>query len=112
MIGVPVVAAPSDGEAEFLASSVYQRVLGILRGDRRCLPPPRENCLAGLAPNELAGLDGFLGAAVIGSPESVRAGLLALQQATGADEMMLVCDVFDPALRLRSLEITANCFTN
>ncbi|MFZ2267977.1 MAG: LLM class flavin-dependent oxidoreductase [Azonexus sp.] len=110
MIGVPVIAAPSDEEAEFLASSTYQRVLGILRGDRRCLPPPVENYLAGLAPQERSGVADFLGAAVIGSPETVRAGLLALQQATGADEMMLVSDIFDPALRLRSLEITSACF--
>jgi len=110
MIGVPVTAAPSDEEAEFLASSTYQRVLGILRGDRRGLPPPVDNYLAGLRPQERSGIADFLGAAVIGSPETVHAGLLALQQATGADEMMLVCDIFDPALRLRSLEITAACF--
>lgn len=34
-IGVPLIAAPTDEEAEFLASSTYQRVLGILTGDRR-----------------------------------------------------------------------------
>ena len=112
MIGVPVIAAPSDEEAEFLASSTYQRVLGILRGDRRCLPPPVADYLAGLSPQERSGVADFLGAAVVGSPDRVRAGLLALQQATGADEMMLVSDIFDPALRLRSLEITAACFTN
>lgn len=112
MVGVPVIAAPSDDEAEFLASSSYQRVLGILRGDRRGLPLPVENYLAGLAPHERAGIEGFLGAAAIGSPDTVRAGLVALQQATGADELMLVCDIFDPALRLRSLDITAACFTN
>ncbi len=32
MVGVPVIAAPTDAEAEFLASSTYQRVLGILTG--------------------------------------------------------------------------------
>ena len=38
MIGVPLVAAPTDAEAEFLASSTYRRILGILRGERgRCL---------------------------------------------------------------------------
>jgi len=107
MIGVPVIAAPSDDEAEFLASSTYQRVLGILRGDRRCLPPPQENYLAGLSRHELAGIEGFLGAGVVGGPDKVAAGLRELQQATAADEMMLVCDVFDPALRLRSLSLAA-----
>jgi alkanesulfonate monooxygenase SsuD/methylene tetrahydromethanopterin reductase-like flavin-dependent oxidoreductase (luciferase family) len=47
---------------------------------------------------------------VIGSADTVRDGLLALQQATKADEMILVSDIFDPALRQRSLEITAGIF--
>ena len=107
MIGVPLVAAPTDAEAEFLASSVYQRVLGILHGDRRCLPPPVENFMAGLHPQERAGIADFLSAAVIGGPETVAAGLATLQQATLADELILVCDIFDPELRLRSLDIAA-----
>lgn len=108
MIGVPLIAAPSDDEAEYLASSTYQRVLGIQRGDRRPLPPPVANYLAGLHAQERAAVDDFLGAAVVGSPETVRQGLASLRQATEADEMILVCDIFDPELRLRSLTIAAD----
>ena len=107
IIGVPLIAAPTDGEAEFLASSTYQRVLGILRGDRGCLQAPQENYLVNLSPAEQSAISNFLGAAVIGSPDTVRNGLAALKQATTADELMLVCDIFDPALRLRSLDIAA-----
>jgi len=107
MIGVPLIAAPTDAEADYLASSTFQRVLGILRGDRRCLQPPQENFLAGLHPHERSAIGDFLGAAVVGGPESVRHGLAELMTATGADEMMLVCDIFDPELRLRSLSIAA-----
>jgi luciferase family oxidoreductase group 1 len=107
MIGVPLVAAPADDEAHYLASSVFQRVLGILHGDRRCLPPPQKDFMAGLHPQERAGIADFLGAAVIGGPETVRAGFDALLQATQADEFILVCDIFDPELRLRSLDIAA-----
>ena len=110
MIGVPVIAAESDDEAEFLASSTHQRVLGILRGDRRPLPPPVADYLAGLHPQERSAIGDFLGAAVIGGPDTVSDGLLALKEATKADEMILVSDIFDPALRLRSLEITAGFF--
>ena len=107
VIGVPVIAAPSDEEAQFLASSTYQRVLGILTGDRRLLLPPVENFAAQLNPAEAEAVNDFLAAAVIGGPETVQAGLARLAQATRADEFMLVSDVFEPALRLRSLEITA-----
>jgi luciferase family oxidoreductase group 1 len=107
IIGVPLIAAPSDEEADFLASSTYQRVLGILKGERRGLAPPVENFMAQLAPQERAAIEDFLAAAVVGGPDKVRAGLSALAQATQADEFMLVCDVFDPQLRLRSLEVAA-----
>lgn len=107
IVGVPVIAAPTDEEAELLASSTYQRVLGIVTGQRGLLRPPVENYLAGLAAPERAAVQDFLSVAVIGGPQGVRAGLQALAQATRADEFMLVSDVFDPELRLRSLAITA-----
>jgi hypothetical protein len=44
---------------------------------------------------------------VVGGLETVKTGLNLMAQATQADEFMLVCDVFDPALRLRSLDIAA-----
>ena len=106
-IGVPVIAAPTDEEAEFLASSTYQRVLGILTGNRRRLQPPVDNFLAGLHPQDGAGIGDFLAAAVIGGPEAVRRGFSRLAELTQADEFILVSDVFDPALRLRSLDIAA-----
>ena len=105
IIGVPVIAAPTDDEAAYLASSTFQRVLGILRGDRRPLPPPVAGYVETLHPQERAGIADFLGAAVIGGPDTVRDGLRDLHAATNADEMMFVSDVFDPDLRLRSLDI-------
>ena len=107
IIGVPLIAAPTDDEAQFLASSTYQRVLGILRGDRGLLQPPVADFMSQLHPQEKAAIDDFLAAAVIGGPHTVREGLAALLQATDADELMLVCDIFDPSLRLRSLDIAA-----
>ena len=107
IIGVPVIAAADDDEAYFLASSTFQRVLGILTGQRRPLQPPVADYLARLGRSEVDGIADFLAAAVIGGPASVRDGLEKLQAATGADEMMFVSDIFDPELRLRSLSIVA-----
>ena len=111
IVGVPVVAAPTDEEAQFLASSTYQRVLGILTGQRGLLRPPVEGYMAQLQPHERAAITDFLAAGVVGGPGTVRAGLQALADATQADEFMLVSDVFDPQLRLRSLDITAQAWT-
>ncbi|MDO8906070.1 LLM class flavin-dependent oxidoreductase [Hydrogenophaga sp.] len=110
IVGVPMVAAPTDEEADYLASSTYQRVLGILTGKRGQLPAPVHNFMQNLHPQERAAIADFLACAVIGSPDTVREGLAALAATTEADELMLVCDVFDPALRLRSLTLAAQAF--
>ena len=107
MIGVPVIAAPSDDEAEYLASSTYQRILGILTNQRRRLQPPVKDFRARLHPQERDAIDDFLAAAVIGGPDTVHNGLQALANATLADEFILVSDVYDADLRLRSLDIVA-----
>jgi luciferase family oxidoreductase group 1 len=108
VIGVPVVAAPTDAQAQFLASSIYQRVLGILTAQRKSLQPPVEDFLKKLQPQESAAIADFLGAAAIGGPEQVQRQLQHLADITLADEIMLVCDIFDPALRLQSLDIAAS----
>ena len=107
MVGVPVVAAPTDAEAQFLATSTQQRVLGILTGQRGKLPLPVEGFLQQLGPREQAAIQDFLALAVVGGPETVRQGFAQIQQSAEADELILVTDIHDPALRLRSLEISA-----
>ena len=106
-IGVPLIAAEDDEQADFLASSTYQRVLGIVTGRRGKLPAPVRGFLQGLHAQERAAIADFLAAAVIGGPQTVRAGFETLAEATRADEFILVSDVFDPELRLRSLDIGA-----
>ena len=104
---MPLIAAPTDDEAEFLASSTYQRVLGILTGKRGQLPAPVAGFMEQLDGQSRAAIADFLACAVVGGPDTVRAGLQQLADATQADEFMLVSDVFDPSLRLRSLDIAA-----
>jgi hypothetical protein len=88
-------------------SSTYQRILGILTGDRQRLQPPVEGFMNQLHHQERAAIGACLAAAVIGGPGKARTGLQTLAQSTQADEFMLVCDVFDPELRMRSLDIAA-----
>jgi len=104
-IGVPLVAADSNEEAQFLASSIYQRVLGILTGERKKLQPPVEGFVESLGSNERNAIADFLAMAVIGGPQTVKESFLKLQEMTQADEFILVCDVFEPDLRLKALDI-------
>jgi luciferase family oxidoreductase group 1 len=107
VVGLPLVAAATDAQAQFLASSVFQRVSGIVRGERRALQPPVENYLESRSPQERAAIAEFLAMAVIGGPASVAAQLQKIIALTDADELMLVCDIFDTTLRLRALDIAA-----
>lgn len=107
MIGVPLIAAPSDEEAEFLATTAFQRVLALLRGESRVLRPPVESMIGRWLPHEQASVGDFLGLAVIGGPEKVRARLEVLLEQTGADELIFTGDIYEPAARLRSFEILA-----
>ena len=111
IIGLHQVSAPTDAEAEFLASTTYQRVLGILTGQRRPLQAPVAGLMAQLHPQERAAIGDFLSAAVIGGPDTVHRGMQHLVELTDADEFMVVSDVFDPALKLRSMDILAQLCT-
>jgi luciferase family oxidoreductase group 1 len=105
MVGLPVVAAESDARAEFLASTARQKFLNLIRGrSTRALPPVKR---LDATPLERAQLEQFLGAAIIGGPRTVREGLEAFLEHTGADELMLNTDVYAAEDRLASVEIVA-----
>ncbi|MGZ4711078.1 MAG: LLM class flavin-dependent oxidoreductase, partial [Acidimicrobiales bacterium] len=44
---------------------------------------------------------------IVGSPETVRAGLERITKLTGADELMVVSAIYDHDQRVRSYEILA-----
>ena len=49
-----------------------------------------------------------LACAVVGSPETVRAGVADFAAGAGADELMITAQIFDHAARLRSFEILSD----
>ena len=104
-IGVPVIAAPDDAEAKFLATTTYQRILALIRGERLAQRPPVDNMDALWSPQERAAVDAFLAVSVVGGPDTVRRGLERLLADTQADEFIFVSDLYEHSQRLRSLEI-------
>ena len=103
MVGVPAFAAESDEKADFLATSMIQRSLGILRGKRAALLPPVE-AIQCSEPERMA-LAERMALFVSGGPARVRDGLRQIVAATQADELILVSDAYDPEHRIRSFEI-------
>ena len=107
MAGVPVIAADTDAAAERLATSPKQRFLKLIRGEALFMEPPVESMEGLWNEAERQVVEGKLAVAVIGGPSKVRAGFAAFLAATGVDEVVLTCDAYSHADRLRSFELAA-----
>jgi luciferase family oxidoreductase group 1 len=107
MLGVNVIAAPTDEEAQVLLTSLQQTFLALRRGRPGPLPPPRPGFQDGLGPAERALLNDVLACSFIGSPATVRRGLEEFVARTGADELIVAAHVHDHQDRLRSYQILA-----
>jgi alkanesulfonate monooxygenase SsuD/methylene tetrahydromethanopterin reductase-like flavin-dependent oxidoreductase (luciferase family) len=79
----------------------------IFRGARGLSQPPIADIETYWSPMEKAQAMRMLQLSVVGSPATVRQGLDALIAETGADELMIVSDVYDHELRLRSFRLIA-----
>jgi luciferase family oxidoreductase group 1 len=110
MLGLPVLAADTDEQAEYLATSAKQRVLRLIRGERIHTPPPVASMDDVWNPAERQAVEARLGAAVIGGPATVERKLRKIQKLTGADELMLHTDCYRLEDRLRSYELVAKLF--
>jgi luciferase family oxidoreductase group 1 len=107
MVGLNVIVAPTDEEARLLFTSAQQRFLGMVRGRRGKLPPPVAGMDALWSPVERMQVERMLSESIVGSPETVKAGLRATAERTGADEFIVACAVHEHALRRRSYELLA-----
>jgi luciferase family oxidoreductase group 1 len=105
MVGVPALAADTDEEAEYIATSMYLRSLGIMRGQRSALRPPVDTMDGLWSPAEQLAVAERMALMVVGGPYRVRAGLQEIIDVTQADELILVSDAYDRAARQRSFEL-------
>ncbi len=112
MLGVPLVAAETDARAEFLATTTYQRILALIRGQNMLMRPPVEVMHDLWTPQEEYTVKEFLSMAMIGSAATIEQKLQVLLQHTQADELIFTCDVYEHADRLRSFDILAGLQAN
>ncbi|MDR5905258.1 LLM class flavin-dependent oxidoreductase [Franzmannia qiaohouensis] len=108
MIGLPVIAADSDAYADYLASTARQKFLNLIRGRSTRAQPPQEQL--DWSSMEQAQVSQFLGAAVIGGPETLREQLSEFVSRTGADELIMTTDVYAQEDRLHSLSLVAEAW--
>ena len=107
MVGVNIIAAETDAEARRLATTQQMSFVSMFRGARGLSQPPIDDIESFWSASEKAQVQRMLARSIVGSPETVRQGIDALVQETGADELIVVSDVYDHALRLRSFELIA-----
>ena len=107
MLGVNVFAADTDEEGRRLFTSLQQAFVNLRRGHPGKLPPPDEGFPERLTPADARLIDEMLSCTVAGSQATVRRGLEAFVERTGADELMLTSQIYDHRARLRSYELAA-----
>lgn len=109
MLGVNVVAADTDDEARFLASSGRQSFASLRSGRPIQLPPPSKEWERDLRD---AG-DPLRRSRVsfVGAPGTVAGEMREFVERTQADELMVVSHIYDQSARLRSYEIAAATMT-
>jgi luciferase family oxidoreductase group 1 len=105
-VGVIAICADTDEEAERLAAS-SRMMLSLLRQGRLIEIPPVEKALRYLETRSPGKSDRR---AVIGSPETVRAGLEAVAAEYGAGELLILTITHEHAARRRSYELIAEAF--
>ena len=105
--GLSIIIADTDEEAEFISTSYYSRVIGILTGNRSPLEAPFEvtdefrNIIQQPAVQQMTKY------AFIGSKETVKMKVKAFIENTGVDELMVVTNVFDFEDRMKSVTLFA-----
>lgn len=111
MIGLPIIAAATDEEAQFLATTPKLKFLQLIRGEPFLLSPPIENMDDIWTPDERLLLEAKLGLSIVGGPETVERRLATFLEDTEADEVIINSDTYEHAHRLRSYEIVSGIMT-
>jgi luciferase family oxidoreductase group 1 len=107
MLGVNVVAADTDDEARFLASSGRQSFASLRAGRPIQLPPPSKEWTRD--PSDASDPTNQTRVSFVGSPGTVRDQMRGFVDQTRADELIVVSHIFDHAARLRSYELAMAC---
>jgi luciferase family oxidoreductase group 1 len=106
MVGIPILVADSDEQAEFLATTPIQMFLNLIRGVPGPLPPPTKSLE--WTPEERQMVAAKFGAAIFGEPDRVATRLNAFLEQTQADELIVVTNTYNFEDRLRSYQLLAN----
>ena len=107
MLALPAIPAATEEDARILATTSYQRVLALFRGQPLWLRPPVETMTGLWSPAEEAGVRDFLALQLLGDENGIRQQLEKLLATVEVDELMFTVDLYDPQQRRAGLDILA-----
>lgn len=107
MVGVPIIAAETHSHAEFIATSIHQTYLGLIRNQLKPAQPPVKNMNAIWTEQEKRIIESNFGTLITGDLKGVQEGLYEYLMKTQADEIIVMSDPYDFNDRLKSFEIIA-----
>jgi luciferase family oxidoreductase group 1 len=107
MLTVNVYAAQTDGEARRHFTSLQQAFINLRRGTPGKVPPPIDDIGQYGSAGERAMLAQALSCSFVGSATTIEPQLRDFIARHKPDELMIAGHFYDPAARVRSLEITA-----
>jgi len=110
IVGVNVVAADTDEEAQHLFTTLQQKFLTLVRGELQNLPPV-EDIAKEWSPQEERAVAAALRVSAVGSPRTVRGELDDLVKHTSADELIVLTEIWNHEKRTRSYELLAELWT-
>lgn len=111
LVSADVVVAEDDATARHLASPYGLWVHSIRSGQGAiAFPTPEDAAAHSWTEDELALVEDRIRTQFAGSPQTVVEQLKALQQATGADELLVTTITHDHQDRVRSLELLAEAW--
>jgi luciferase family oxidoreductase group 1 len=108
ILGVNIVAADTDDEATWLASSGRQAVASLRAGRPIRLPPPSREWEKDVVPFDPSAIEGLPSVSIVGGPDTIGRGLAAFTARMRPDEVIVMSHIYDHAARLRSYELVAD----
>ncbi len=110
ILATAAIAADTDAEAERIAASAQLHYVRRAKGEYLPLESPEAAQAYPYTPVDRERMAGQRTRLAVGSAATVKDRLLALAQATRADEVMVTTMVFDHAARRHSYELLAEAF--
>ncbi|MEE1739591.1 LLM class flavin-dependent oxidoreductase [Streptomyces sp. BE147] len=110
LIGVSALAADEEREARRQVLTGALSMVRLRTGRPGLVPSPEEAEAYAFSPMEREFVDSWLANVIHGTADEVRAGLDALAERTGADELMITANAHGGEARLRSYDLIADAY--